>query len=88
MRDDIQKFNVIMGSSQKLGGLGEFQLGNMFHKHNLVENNDYIMQPSVTLPDKKTIYRPDAILISKDSCLVIDSKACLYWEDICFSINV
>ena len=75
LKDNIQKFNVIMSSSQQSGKLGEFQLGNMFHKHNLVENNDYIMQPSVTLSDKKTIYRPDAILISKDSCLVIDSKA-------------
>ena len=75
MKSEINDFSKILGPSASLAGdLGEFQLENLFKFHNLQKNIDYMTQVNVPTTDGKS-YQPDAILISEDKCLIIDSKA-------------
>ncbi|MBT3475371.1 DNA recombination protein RmuC [bacterium] len=75
MKGEINDFSKILGASSSLAGdLGEFQLENLFKFHNLQKNIDYMTQVNVPIADGRS-YQPDAILISEDKCLIIDSKA-------------
>ena len=74
-KGEINDFSKILGASSSLAGnLGEYQLENLFKFHNLQKDIDYMTQVSVQTNDGE-MYRLDAVLISEDKCLIIDSKA-------------
>ena len=83
MKGEISDFSKILEGpdSAAAGDLGEYQLENLFKFHNLQENIDYKTQVNVPIGQGNS-YRPDAILISKDKCLIIDSKATANLVDI------
>ena len=75
MKGEINDFSKILGASTSLAGnLGEYQLENLFKFHNLQKDIDYMTQVTVQTENGET-YRLDAVLISEDKCLIIDSKA-------------
>lgn len=75
MKLEIDQFSKVLGADSSLSGrFGQWQLKNLFDYHNLKENVDYILEVVAKTQDGKQ-YRPDAILISNEKCLVIDSKA-------------
>lgn len=75
MKGEINDFSKILGASSSLAGnLGEYQLENLFKFHNLQKDIDYMTQVSVQTEDGE-MYRLDAVLISEEKCLIIDSKA-------------
>ena len=75
MKLEINDFSKVLGADSSLTGrFGQWQLKNLFNYHNLKENVDYMIEVSAKTRDGKQ-YRPDAILISDEKCLVIDSKA-------------
>ena len=74
MKTEINDFSTIIGaSSSQSGKFGEYQLENLFKFHNLQKNIDYMTQVSVKTDDGD--YRLDAVLLSEEKCLIIDSKA-------------
>ncbi len=74
MKTEINDFSKIIGnSSSQSGKFGEYQLENLFKFHNLQKDIDYITQVSVKTDDGD--YRLDAVLLSQEKCLIIDSKA-------------
>ena len=74
MKLEINEFSKVLGADSSLTGrFGQWQLKNLFNYHNLKENVDYMIEVSAKTRDGKQ-YRPDAILISDEKCLVIDSK--------------
>ena len=75
MKGEINDFSKILGASSSLAGnLGEYQLENLFKFHNLQKDIDYMTQVTVQTENGET-YRLDAVLISEEKCLIIDSKA-------------
>lgn len=75
MKLEIDQFSKVLGADSSLSGrFGQWQLKNLFDYHNLKENVDYMLEVVAKTQDGKQ-YRPDAILISNEKCLVIDSKA-------------
>ena len=74
MKTEINDFSKIIGnSSSQSGKFGEYQLENLFKFHNLQKDIDYMTQVSVKTDDGD--YRLDAVLLSQEKCLIIDSKA-------------
>ena len=74
MKTEINDFSTIIGaSSSQSGKFGEYQLENLFKFHNLQKDIDYMTQVSVKTDDGD--YRLDAVLLSEEKCLIIDSKA-------------
>ena len=74
MKTEINDFSKIIGaSSSQSGKFGEYQLENLFKYHNLQKDIDYMTQVSVKTEDGD--YRLDAVLVSDEKCLIIDSKA-------------
>ena len=74
MKTEINDFSKIIGnSSSQSGKFGEYQLENLFKFHNLQKDIDYMTQVSVKTEDGD--YRLDAVLLSQEKCLIIDSKA-------------
>ena len=74
MKTEINDFSKIIGaSSSQSGKFGEYQLENLFKFHNLQKDIDYMTQVSVKTDDGD--YRLDAVLVSEEKCLIIDSKA-------------
>ena len=74
MKSEINDFSKIIGnSSSQSGKFGEYQLENLFKFHNLQKDIDYMTQVSVKTDDGD--YRLDAVLLSQEKCLIIDSKA-------------
>ena len=75
MKGEINDFSKVLGASTSLAGnLGEYQLENLFKFHNLQKDIDYMTQVTVQTENGET-YRLDAVLISEEKCLIIDSKA-------------
>ncbi|MEC9381777.1 MAG: DNA recombination protein RmuC [Thermodesulfobacteriota bacterium] len=75
MKLEIDQFSKVLGADSSLSGrFGQWQLKNLFDYHNLKENVDYMLEVVAKTQDGKQ-YRPDAILISNEKCLVVDSKA-------------
>ena len=71
MKLEIDQFSKVLGADSSLSGrFGQWQLKNLFDYHNLKENVDYILEVVAKTQDGKQ-YRPDAILISNEKCLVI-----------------
>ena len=74
MKTEINDFSKIIGnSSSQSGKFGEYQLENLFKFHNLQKDIDYMTQVSVKTDGGD--YRLDAVLLSQEKCLIIDSKA-------------
>lgn len=75
MNINIEDFSKVLGADSRIAGqFGEWQLENLFTNRNLVEGVDYKLQVSAKTKEGK-LYKPDAILISNDKCIIIDSKA-------------
>ena len=74
MKTEINDFSKIIGNnSSQSGKFGEYQLENLFKFHNLQKDIDYMTQVSVKTDGGD--YRLDAVLLSQEKCLIIDSKA-------------
>ena len=74
MKTEIQDFSKVLSADSSLAGkFGEFQLANLLKYHKLIEDVDYKSPVYAKRGEKE--YKPDAILIARDTCLVIDSKA-------------